>query len=359
MKLLDRYILGQFVRYALLVLCSLITIYILVDLFERVDDFIDAKQPVSLLVRYLLLKIPFIYDQIIPVCLLLASVITLGVLNHNRELPALKAAGINITRIIRPLLLGSLFFTLLTLAMAEWLLPATLAETNRIWYSEVKHESAKGINRNGRLFFRGSKGIYTFVQKSQQLRDFNEFLYCQMDDSFSPAFLLNAGRANWDKGVWTFYNGQLKKKVQNNGYSVELFTTKTLDLPEQPEVFFLPEYKADELSLSNHLQKARAEAFQGNSLAWIDINRRISYIFLGIPLILLGMPLLLYIQRRKGQDLAYAIPASCALAFVAWGWWSTAQTMARTAILPSSVASWSAHIMIGVTGLILLRLQNR
>jgi len=359
MKLLDRYILGQFIKYTLLVLGSLITIYLLVDLFERLDNFLDAKKSVGLLIRYLLLKIPLIHDQVIPVCLLLAAVITLGVLNHNRELPALKAAGISVTRIIRPLIIGSLGMTLLTMASAEWLLPSTLAESNKIWYVEVKNTPAKGINRNGRNFFRGSKGIYTFVQKNQTVYDFVEFLYCRLDTDFSPALLLSANRATWDNGIWTFYNGQMKRKNPISGYSVEPFTTATFDLPDKPEEFFLPIYKLDELSLSQHVEKALLEDTQGNTQAWSEINKRISYIFLGVPLILLGMPLLLLFQRQRGRDLALAIPASCGLAFLAWGWWSTAQSMARAGLLPASVASWSVHFVIGFLGLMLIRYQNR
>jgi len=45
MKLLDRYLMAQFAKNLALVICSLIAIYLLVDFFERMDNFLEAKKP--------------------------------------------------------------------------------------------------------------------------------------------------------------------------------------------------------------------------------------------------------------------------------------------------------------------------
>ena len=82
-----------------------------------------------------------------------------------------------------------------------------------------------------------------------------------------------------------------------------------------------------------------------NHEAQMELHRRFSYIFLGIPLLLLGIPVLLSVHKSKGRDLAYAIPASCGLAFAAWGAWSAGQSLARAATLPPGIASWSIHLL--------------
>ena len=83
MKLLDRYLMAQFAKNLALVICSLLAIYMLVDFFERLDNFLESQKTITLAVKYLLFKLPFMYIQLIPVCLLLAGIITLGVLNHH------------------------------------------------------------------------------------------------------------------------------------------------------------------------------------------------------------------------------------------------------------------------------------
>ncbi|MEW6594783.1 MAG: LptF/LptG family permease [Thermodesulfobacteriota bacterium] len=355
MKLLDRYLILQFSRNLLLVLGGLLAIYLLVDFFERVDNFMEAKKGIGLAVRYLLLKVPLIYEQMIPVSILLAGIITLGILNHHHEFMALKAGGIPATRIIRPLLAASLLFVALTLGVSQWLLPPTLAQTNRIWYEEVNSQTPKGIERNGRIYFRGADGIYSFVRPTPTENTFADFSYTTWDQSFRLATLLTASRATWENNIWTFHGGQFKAMQPDGSHTVQLFAARTVPLPETPEDFFIPAYKAQEKSLSQLVAAALASDKPMASEAWLLLQKKLSYIFLGLPLLLLGLPVLLAMHRGRGRDLALAIPVSCGLAFAAWGVWSASQAMAQAAYLPPLLASWSIHLVGGGVGFYLIR----
>lgn len=355
MKLLDRYLILQFIRNLLLVLGGLLAIYLLVDFFERVDNFMEAKKGIGLAVKYLLLKVPFIYEQMIPVSVLLAGIITLGVLNHHHEFMALKASGIPATRIIRPLFVASLLFIGLTLGISQWVLPPTLAATNRIWYEEVNSQTPKGIERNGRIYFRGQDGIYSFARPIPTENNFTDFSYTTWDRNSRLATLLTASRATWDKGTWTFHDGQFKTMLPDQRHEVQLFTSRTAPLPETPEDFFMPAYKAQEKSLSQLISAAMAAEKPMASEAWTLLQKKLSYIFLGLPLLLLGLPVLLAMHRTRGRDLALAIPVSCGLAFAAWGIWSATQAMAHAAYLPPMLASWSIHLLGGGLGFYLIR----
>ncbi|MBW1790790.1 MAG: LptF/LptG family permease, partial [Deltaproteobacteria bacterium] len=116
MTLLDRYLIKQFLGNMLLVLGSLVAVYLLVDFFERIDDFIEAEKSIGLAALYFLLKIPFILDQLLPVCILLAGIITIGLLYRSRELMSLHAGGINIFRVSFPIFFISGCITLAALA---------------------------------------------------------------------------------------------------------------------------------------------------------------------------------------------------------------------------------------------------
>ena len=89
MILLHRYILTHFFRNLGLILASFISIYLLIDFFEKIDNFLEKGKSFALIGQYFLLNIPFIIDMMSPVCILLAGVVTLGVLNHSNELIAL------------------------------------------------------------------------------------------------------------------------------------------------------------------------------------------------------------------------------------------------------------------------------
>ncbi len=359
MKLLDRYLLGQFIRNLLLVLSSLISIYLLVDFFERIDNFMEAHKGFGLLAEYFFFKIPMIYDQMMPVCILLAGIITLGLLSRHHEFVALKAAGISSARIIAPLLGGAALVTLLGVAVNQWLLPPTIAATNRIYFQEVQNRIPTGIDRNGRIYYHGRQGIYSFRRPNPTKNHFVNFSYLAWDDDYRLRLLLTAATADWQPGQWSFADGQIKQPKKGGDYAIELFKEKRLPLPETPEDFFVPDYKIEEYSLSGLYQRALAAAAEGDPTGWVDLHRRLSFIFLGLPLLLLGIPVLLAVQRQRGRDLALAIPMSCGIAFAAWGWWSMAQSLAKAVTLNPVLLSWSIHLLAGGLGLFFIRRQDR
>ena len=356
--LLDRYLFGQFSKNLLLVGGSLIALYLLVDFFEKVDNFVEAGQSAGLALRYLLLKVPLIVVQLMPVCLLLAAVITLGLLNQHRELLALKAGGLSLRRIIKPILAATFLFTLLNLAANQWLLPATLGTANRIWYEEVKKTKAQGIVRQGRVFYKGLEGIYTFQRPGDSPRQLSDFNYTAWGADYTLARQLTAARATWQEGVWTLERGREKTRRPDGGYQVEPFLTSRVALPDSPDDFFIPAYRNEEIPISESLRNAWRGPAENRGPARSRLHQRLSYIFLGIPLVLLGLPVLVLINQRWRRDLSIAIPVSCILAFMAWGWWSAAQSLIRVYQLAPFLISWSLHLLAGGLGLFMLKRQD-
>lgn len=356
--LLDRYLYGQFTKNLFLVGGSLIALYLLVDFFEKVDNFVEAGQRAGLALHYLLLKIPLIIVQLMPVCLLLAAVITLGVLNQQRELLALKAGGLSLRRIINPILTATLIFTALNLAANEWLLPDTLSEANRIWYEEVKKTKSQGIVRQGQVFYKGKKGIYTFKYPGESTRQFSDFNYTAWGADYTLEEQIIAARATWQDGIWTLEKGRSKTKKSGGGYRVSPFETTLVPLPDSPDDFFIPAYRNEELPLSENLRAARQGPAEITGPARAKLHQRFSYIFLAIPLVLLGLPIMIIINQRWRRDLSVAIPVSCIMAFTAWGWWSAAQSLIRVYNLEPLMLSWSLHLLAGGLGLLMLKRQD-
>lgn len=359
MKLLDRYLFGLFTRNLGLVLGGLMAIYLLIDFFERMDKFLDAGLGIGMAISYLLLKIPLIFEQLIPVCLLLAGIITLGVLNRQHELMALKSGGLSMRRIVRPLLLAALFFSGLALAASQWVLPPTLTETNRIWYEEVRQRAYEGIERDGRIYFRGVEGIYSFDQPEDQTGDLRDFSFTTWDRQYRLSQLLTAETARWAEGTWTLLDGQNKVRNDEGKYRTTTFTRMEIQLPEHPEEFFQPPYALTEIPPSVLLARALApEDSPRRHEARLELHKKVSYIFLGLPLLLVGIPLLLVMHQGRGRDLALAIPASCIMAFIAWGLWSISQALAGAGHLPPGLAAWLIHLLTGAFGFYFILRQD-
>lgn len=362
MNLLNRYLFSQFVKYFFTVNAAFVSIYLLVDFFEKIDDFNNAGKPLALSLKYFLLTIPFVVDQLGPVFILLSGVITLGILNHTNELTALKAGGVPLRLIIRPLLVGSVLFTLLFMAAAEWLLPITVARTNNIWYEQLKGKVPLGIMRNNRYYYKGKEGFYSFGWPDPKRYIFKDFSYSQWDEDYNVRTLTTSAYADWnvDQGSWLLSAGQVQEKIAGGQYNITNFQFKKVLLPEKPDDFLIPANKSAELSLTelyNDIDRTEVE-HEVRTATTIFLGR-ISYILLGLPLLLLGLPILLFSYRKWGRDLSVAIPASCGLAFIAWGIWGALQSLSIAGYIHPLLAATGLHIIFSIAGFLLLVQNDR
>lgn len=342
----------------LLVLGSLVAVYLLVDFFERIDDFIEAEKSIGLAALYFLLKIPFILDQLLPVCILLAGIITIGLLYRSRELMSLHAGGINIFRVSFPIFFISGCITLAALANAQWISPKTVTASEKIWQEKIKKKVAKGIVRHGRIFYKGNEGIYSFSRQGSTRRQFQDFKYTVLNENNRLILFLTAENATWSKEGWEFTNGQQKTLVANGSYAIDVFSDKKIQLSDNPKDFFMPPYQGKQTSISKLLR----QWFTGDTIeahrAMIEVNKRLSFIFLGIPLLILAIPLMLFMHSRLKGDLAMTIPFSCGLAFGAWALWNGGQALSHAGQINPIPASWSIHIILTASGFFLLWRQN-
>ncbi|SDP27672.1 LptF/LptG family permease [Desulforhopalus singaporensis] len=362
MNLLNRYLVSQFIKYFFTVNAGFVSIYLLVDFFEKIDNFKSAGKSMSLAINYFIFTIPYIVDLLGPVLILLAGVITLGILNHTNELTALKAGGVPLKLIIRPLILSAVFFTLLFIAAAQWLLPQTVAHTNNIWYEQLKGKVPLGIVRNNRYHYKGQDAFYSFGWPNPKKYIFKDFSYSEWDENYNLKILITASWADWDpeKERWVLKKGQVQQKSEDGTYEILNFKMRFHVFNESPEDFLVPINKNTEQSLSDlYFETENAEAEYEQRNAWTNFLGRISYLFLGIPLLLLGLPILLYSYRKWGRDLSVAIPVSCGLAFLAWGIWGALQSLSIAGYISPLFAAVTLHILFSLLGLFLLIKNDR
>lgn len=138
MTLLFRYLVRNNAFLLLPTLGVGIGLYLLTDLFERLDNFVEAGVPVNMVLFYFAVKTPLVISQILPVIFLLSTVIQLCLMARSRELMALQAGGISLGVVARSMLLCGIFWGAVQLTFSEYLGVAGERESARIWQEEVR-----------------------------------------------------------------------------------------------------------------------------------------------------------------------------------------------------------------------------
>lgn len=359
MHLLTRYLLAQFVKHFITLNVGFTSLYLLIDFFEKYDEFAEAGKSMSLIVSFFMLNLPYVVDQLSPVLILLSGVITLGILNNNNELLALKAAGIPLRKILRPILLGSTVATLLFIIAAQLLLPKTIEVTNDIWYEQVRGKVPLGIFRNGRYYFKGKEGFYSFQWPNKEKLIFKDFSYSTWDEDYNVNSLISAEFADWVPPIWILKTGQIIEHDENGSFASKPFNFFGQRFPESPDDFLVPEYESAEMSLTRLFTDISKQELPSEKVeARVEFYGRISYLLLGIPLLLLGLPILIVSYLKWGRDLSIAIPVSCFMAFAAWGVWGALQSLAKAEYIHVLPAAFAVHILLSLIGIYLLRKQE-
>jgi len=128
-------------------------IYLLTDLADRLEHFIDAGLGMRQTLTYFLVKMPLIFSQILPAVFLLAVVIQVGLMVRNREMLALRAGGMSMGWFIRFFVVYALVWSLGQLVFSQFVASYGEQEASRIWREEVrKRQLDKRVVKN--LWFR-------------------------------------------------------------------------------------------------------------------------------------------------------------------------------------------------------------
>ena len=103
MKLLDRYVLRNFIEPFLMCFFGFIGIWLLFDLTGNLNEFTSAHASVKTIAFYYLTQVPQIVILSLPVGLLLAMLFSLSAMSRRNEIISMLTAGRSVTRVLLPL----------------------------------------------------------------------------------------------------------------------------------------------------------------------------------------------------------------------------------------------------------------
>lgn len=135
MKILDRYLLRQFIQVFLICFFSMMGLYVVIDAFQHLDQFSNhAKENGNLLAimgKYYAYRSLSFFDRTGGILAMIAALFTATWLQRHNELTAMLAAGISKFRVIKPLLAAAIVVSLLGVANRELVIPRIRNELMR------------------------------------------------------------------------------------------------------------------------------------------------------------------------------------------------------------------------------------
>lgn len=124
MLIINKYILKKFLSAFFLAMALIILIVIVFDVSEKIDDFINKKAPLHLIIfQYYLNFIPFFVNMFSSLFTFVAVIFFTSKMASNTEIIAILSTGISFKRMLLPYLYGALLIGLMTLFFNNFLIP--------------------------------------------------------------------------------------------------------------------------------------------------------------------------------------------------------------------------------------------
>jgi lipopolysaccharide export system permease protein len=354
MTILSRYVLRELGKTFVITLSAFVMIYILVDFFERIDNFIEAGAKLHYMFLYIFFKLPLVLDQMTPVAVLMSTIIALGLLARSNEIVALKASGVSPFRIIAPMLLFASFVSLISFLNSEYVVPYANRSFNSIWKTHVQREAPEFVSKYESIWYKGQNAIYNIRTFDVAAETLFGVTINQFDHSFITTRRIHAKSAVWSDGHWRFFDGTVKKKGADGTYVVSAFAEATIPLQETPDDFKKGVKPSDEMGfreLHHYAQEIEDEGFSARTY-WVDMHVKLAFPFISLIMGLVGSSLAL--RKEKGQGAAAGIGMGFLIVALYLVAFELCKTLGYTGIVLPVIAAWGANILFGTIGTCLL-----
>ncbi len=354
----DKYIVSQFLRNFVFSVVAFTLIYIVVDVFEEIDNFLDHSAPLMTVVRYYVYSIPFILTYIVPTSLLLATVFSLGVLARRNELTALIASGVSLVRLAAPLILAALAISV----FSAWFNDVPVARANRTRL-DIKHHEIEGQPRpmgqvRQNFQYLGDEG---YVYLANTYNPLTQTLYDIVVQKFGDNTLerrIDARKAIWRDSVWVFEDGF--QRIFTGGVdSVRAFTnyvdTLITETPADFDEKQLDEEEMTAAELRRYIQKVRRSGGPVERHL-VNLYFKFSFPFSGLMFVLIGIA---FAAGKRKPSMATGFGMTLAISFLYYIVLRIGQTLGHNGVLPPFLAAQSGNIIFLLIGVTLVSRANR
>ena len=188
----------------------------------------EAGLSTARILEFFQLKLPLIIVQITPIGILLAILITFGLMNKNNEIIALKSGGMSVYHFLKPIMALGLLFTVGYFIFAEVVVPVTISKANEIWRVEVKGFTVTAERKN--IWIKGHRSIAYISYFNPQDHSLSGITLNHFDQQFRLIRRVDAARGKYHNQRWVFYDIMEQKLDNPNGsYAVNFIDEQIED----------------------------------------------------------------------------------------------------------------------------------
>ncbi len=351
--LLDDYVLRDFFVYLGMILSSFLVLVLVFTLFELLGDILRNKVPTLVVAEYLLNVTPYLLYNVSPLVMLLAVLVTFGLMERSNEITAIKATGTSIYRIVSPVIAAAGVLAVALFAADQLYLPHTNKRQEAL-HNQIKGRPAQTYLRPDRKWIFGQHNdIYYYQFFDPDADRFGNISVFQLEKaSFSITRRIHADRAQWDENLnrWVYTQGWERSLNVSAIANYRPFEVSTFpDLPETPGYFKKEVKQYSEMSygeLRRYIRDLQQSGFDVVRLR-MQLHEKLSYPLITLIVAVLAIPFSLS-SGKRGAITGLAVGVSVSVFYIVVTRFFEA--MGNQSLLPAALAAWSPDLIFVLVG---------
>jgi LPS export ABC transporter permease LptG/LPS export ABC transporter permease LptF len=362
-QLVDTYILSNFLFYLALVLASFVSMTEVFNFFELMGDMLRNSNLVTML-TYLFFLIPQLVYRLLPISVLMAVLVTLGVLSKQNEVTAFKACGVSLYRLAAPVLIASSLAGGALFGFDYSYVPAANRRQDALRDQIKGRVTQTYLNPNRKWIMGSDSRIYYYKYFDPTGKVMVDVSVFELDPAtFALKRQIQAQRAEWRPALhaWLFEEGWssdfqgTRRMVPRHNFQAATFP----ELNETPD-YFLKEAEKEQQMNFLELQKYIADLQQSGLVdtrkLQVQYHLKFANPLFAVIMAMIAVPFGFLVGNRGAMT---GIGASIVIAISYLGIQPLFEKIGDVGLLPPAVAAWSPDVLFSLVGMyLLLRMRS-
>jgi LPS export ABC transporter permease LptG len=349
-NILDRYILREFLKVLALVLISVIALFIIVDYTDIARDIRKNHIAASTLLTYYRFHIFTVLNWTLPISVLVATLVTFGMLAKNNEITAVKSNGVSLYRLGLPIVAVASVICVLAYFLLDFILPYSTQRVDEL-KRKIDGRVAIASTAQQKLWYLGKQGRYiinflAYDREAKRLTDVQVFEFHPTD--FRLTRRVYARQATWNGQAWAFEDGWMRSFSDDHRSTLTPITTPLpLFYPETPDDFATEVKPPDQMTyaqLRRYIGMLRESGYAAEELS-VKLYTKTSWPMISMVMALIAMP---FAFRMGKRGALYGIGLALVLGIVYWAFFAIFTKFGEVGNLPPFLSAWAANILFAI-----------
>ena len=349
--IMDRYLIRQYLLFLGIGTLVGAVLIAAVDLLQTLDRFLRAKPPFATILEHFLYRMPGELYKGVPMIVLIATVFLFLSLTRQRELDALKAAGISLYRASLPIFLVAGAISVMAVIFQETALPDINAKAEEVDRVKIRGQLPRHLQRQTQIWYRSSDTRFFRMSLLDPVGKSMEGLtVLEISPDFRLRERLDARLVQWTPEAWRLTDGVFRRVGPENRVTSEMFDSRALPMPEHIDDFIQVQNAPDTMSfleLRAYVARLR-EGGHRVTRYLVQLYSKLSFPLVHVIMALVAIPFALVSPRSGGRAMGIGVAIVIAVGY--WVVHSVALAFAQADLLPAALAAWTANIVFAGIG---------